>query len=91
MDDDTKRVENADYGRMLERMIAAAGRRVAAGDPEDLQILRRLEAAIASAMYQGITGLMEQGHSLATVARAQGVTRQALNQQLHRMERPAQL
>lgn len=86
MGDENQAVENEAYGAMLGRMIRAAGRRVAAGDPEDLSILRGLEDEIAAAIYCGLIGLTEQGHSLAEVARANGVTRQALTQQLHRFE-----
>lgn len=79
--------ENGDYAAALVRQIAAYGRRVGDGDPEDLTtalgVLEALEEAIAGA----VNGLRAQGWSWATIGRAasdsdnpDGLTRQGAEQ-----------
>lgn len=75
------KVETAEYVAMLRRMIAAAGRRVAAGDAWDLAELVTLRASLDDAIHTAVVGLREQsGHSWAEIARPLGVTKQAAAQ-----------
>jgi hypothetical protein len=59
-------------------MIRGAGRRVADADPEDLARMRELRAELDAAIVAGVTGLRDQGHSWASIARPLGITRQAV-------------
>lgn len=80
----TPRVETSAYFEMLGRMIAAAGRRVAKGDPEDLAQLVALAAALDDAAAVGVAGIRASGRSWADVGRATGMTRQAAHERWSR-------
>lgn len=69
-------VENGPYSEFLSRSVRALGRRVAAGDPEDLRTITRLRAEVDDAMAWALAGLREQGYSWDEIGRAWGVTRQ---------------
>lgn len=62
---------------MLARMIAAAGRRAAAGDPEELTRLRALVDQVAAALSVAVAGLRSNGHTWSSIGEATGTTRQA--------------
>ena len=71
-------VETPEYVSMLCRMVRAAGRRVADGDPEDLALLRQVQAELDAAVTAGVRGMRENsGRSWSEIGRALGVTKQA--------------
>lgn len=74
-----KRVRDSDeYAAMLRRMIRAYGRRVAAGDPDDLADLVALRDVLEDVIAESVRGQREiTGYSWADVARGLGTTRQA--------------
>ena len=73
-------VENSAYAAFSRRVIAAAGRRVAAGDVEALPELVALAAAVDEAIGQAVAGLRGVGYSWTEIAARLGVTRQAAHQ-----------
>lgn len=63
---------------MLSRMVRAAGRRVADGDPEDLAMLLDVQAELDAAIAAGVRGMRANtGRSWSEIGRALGVTKQA--------------
>lgn len=71
-------VETPDYMTMLARMIRAAGRRVADGDPEDLALMVALQAELDAALDSAVAGMRANtGRSWAEIGRALGVSKQA--------------
>ena len=68
-----------DYSAMLRRMIRAAGRRVAEGDPEDLADLVAIREALDEAIATGVRGVREH-YSWGEIANALGVTRQTAHE-----------
>lgn len=70
-------IEPEQYYGMLRRMIAAAGRRVAAGDVEELQQLRSLTADLDNATAAAVAGLRSTGNTWESIGAATGTTRQA--------------
>ena len=71
-------VETPDYVAMLCRMVRAAGRRIADGDPEDLALLLQVQAELDAAITAGVLGMRANtGRSWAEIGRALGVTKQA--------------
>lgn len=76
-----RRVENDEFiGGFLERVISAAGRRVAAGDPEALGDLVALAARVDAAVQEGVDGLRAQGYSWAAIGVQLGVTKQTAHE-----------
>ena len=74
-------VETPDYVAMLCRMVRAAGRRVADGDPKDLALLLQVQAELDAAIAAGVRGMRESSdRSWSEIARALGVTKQAAAQ-----------
>lgn len=73
-------VENDEYAAFARRVIRAYGRRIATGDVEALLDLATISAEIDRAFTTAITGLRQQGHSWADIARPLGITRQAAQQ-----------
>lgn len=69
--------ENADYFKMLARMIRAGARRVADADETDLGEFAQLQREFNESMKKAVQGLIAKGHSWAYVARGLGMTRQA--------------
>ena len=74
------RVENDDYGAFARRIVAAHGRRIAAGDVECLRDLVALADEVDRATDVAVAGLRRVGYSWAEIASRLGVTRQAAQQ-----------
>ncbi len=73
-------VENDDYAAFTRRVLAAHGRRIAAGDIAGLAGLAALAANVDRALIDAVTGLRAAGYSWADIARQLGTTRQAAQQ-----------
>ena len=73
-------VENDEFAAFSRRIVAAAGRRVAAGDVDALPELAALSAAVDAAITDAVTGLRAAGYSWGEIASRLGVTRQAAHQ-----------
>jgi len=74
------RVENDDYGDFARRIVAAHGRRIAAGDVECLRDLVALADEVDRATDTAVAGLRRVGYSWAEIASRLGITRQAAQQ-----------
>lgn len=73
-----KTYETTEYARMLSRMLAAYGRRVADADVEDLTEMFELRDQLDSVIASAVAGQREaHGRSWADIGRAAGTTRQA--------------
>jgi hypothetical protein len=70
-------VETADYLRMVERMIRAAGRRVGRADAEDLGQLVALRLVLDEAIVKAVVELRDDGITWESIGEATGTTRQA--------------
>lgn len=68
--------DHADYFAMLQRMIAAAGRRLADADPADLPLLAMLRADLDRALRSAVAGQRDRGFSWTEIGRGLGTTRQ---------------
>lgn len=73
-------VENDDFAAFARRIVAAHGRRIAAGDIEGLAELAALATHVDGAMTDAVTGLRAAGISWADIAHRLSVTRQAVHQ-----------
>jgi hypothetical protein len=80
------RVENDDYAAFARRIVAAHGRRIAAGDIERLPDLVALAQEIDHATTVAVTGLRHAGYSWADIANRLGITRQAAQQRWGHVE-----
>jgi hypothetical protein len=74
------RVENDDYAAFARRIVAAHGRRIAAGDVERLRDLIALAEEVDHATTVAVAGLRRVGYSWAEIATRLGITRQAAQQ-----------
>ncbi len=74
------RVENDDYAAFARRIVAAHGRRIAAGDVERLRDLVALAAEVDRATDTAVAGLRRVGYSWTEIANRLGITRQAAQQ-----------
>ena len=74
------RVENDDYAAFARRIVAAHGRRIAAGDVERLRDLVALAEEVDRATAVAVAGLRRAGFSWAEIASRLGITRQAAQQ-----------
>jgi hypothetical protein len=74
------RVENDDYAAFARRIVAAHGRRIAAGDVERLRDLVALAEEVDHATTVAVAGLRRVGYSWAEIANRLGITRQAAQQ-----------
>ena len=74
------RVENDDYAAFARRIVAAHGRRIAAGDVECLRDLIALAEEVDRATDVAVAGLRRAGYSWAEIASRLGITRQAAQQ-----------
>jgi hypothetical protein len=74
------RVENDDYAAFARRIVAAHGRRIAAGDIERLRDLVALAEEVDQATATAVAGLRRVGYSWAEIATRLGITRQAAQQ-----------
>jgi hypothetical protein len=79
--------ETPDYADAVGRLIAAFGKRVADGDPDELLLLRSLGEAVRQAEAVAVAGLREQGHSDQVIANELGCSRQAVEQRWPREAR----
>jgi hypothetical protein len=66
--------DTAEYLAMLDRMIRAAGRRVAVGDVEDLQPLVDLADVLEEAIVAAVGGLKSSGVSWRAIGQATGTS-----------------
>lgn len=62
---------------MVQRMIRAAGRRAADGDPEQLKALFDLQGKLEAAIVESIRGMRASGATWESIGAISGVTRQA--------------
>lgn len=69
---------------MVRRILRAHGRRVAAADPEDLAELVAMRDTLEGAIHIAVRGLIENGRSYGDIARALGITRQAVHSRYRR-------
>jgi hypothetical protein len=74
------RVENDDYAAFARRIVAAHGRRIAAGDVERLRDLVALAEEVDHATTVAVAGLRRVGYSWTEIANRLGITRQAAQQ-----------
>jgi len=74
------RVENDDYAAFARRIVAAHGRRIAAGDVERLRDLVALAEEVDHATDTAVAGLRRVGYSWTEIANRLGITRQAAQQ-----------
>lgn len=81
--------ETADFLAAVRRMLRAAGRRVADGDPVDLGELVGLRAELDGIIADGVVGLRAQGVTWASIGEATGTSRQAAIQKWNRRARRA--
>jgi hypothetical protein len=65
-----------DVAQGAMRMILAVGRRLAKSDPEELELLLQVQAALDEALRTAITGLLAQGFSESEIGRGLGRTQQ---------------
>lgn len=75
-------VETAAYRDAVRRMVRAYGRRVAAGDVEDLAGLLELSDAVDEALAEAVAGLRSEPRAASwqAIGKAAGITRQAAMQ-----------
>jgi hypothetical protein len=69
--------DNTPYFRMLRRMVAAAGKRVARADVEDLVELIAIRKDLDEAILRAVSGLRSAGYTWESIGQATGTTRQA--------------
>lgn len=73
-------VENDTYAAFARRIVAAYGRRIAAGDVAGLAELVQLVTVIEHAMDTAVAGLRACGYSWAEIAAPLEISRQAAQQ-----------
>lgn len=66
-----------DYIAMCERLIRAAGRRVARADADDLAELVHLSEVLDEAILEAVIGLRGDGWTWQSLGESLGVTKQA--------------
>lgn len=73
------KIETPEYGQMVRRMIRAYARRVVDADEVDLAALVELRTEVEEAIAVAVAGQRASyGRSWADIARALGVSRQAV-------------
>jgi hypothetical protein len=72
--------DQAEFLAFVRRILAAASRRVARSDPEDLAALLGLRDAVDAAIDRAAVALHDEGRSWGEIGRACGITRQAARQ-----------
>jgi hypothetical protein len=75
-----REVETLDYLRMLGRMLAAGGRRVAESDAEEFGELAKLEELLRQVLEESVRGMRRSGMTWEEIGQAGGTTRQAAHQ-----------
>ena len=73
-------VENDAYAGMMARCIRALGRRIAAGNLEDIALALDLRRQLDDATDDAVRDLHSQGESWERIGRAVGMTKQAAQQ-----------
>lgn len=72
-----QQVEDAEFLRVVGRMLRAAGRRVATADEEELGELFHLEAMLGEILLEAVAGMRQSGATWEVIGNASGTTRQA--------------
>lgn len=70
-------IETPEYADMLERMLRAYAKRVADGDPVDLERMVEVRRSFDQAIVDAVRGMREAGCSWREVAEGLGTTRQS--------------
>jgi hypothetical protein len=73
-------VENDQYSAFTRRILAAHGRRIAAGDVEGLLDLPTLADELNTHIHAAVHGLRAVGYSWAEIAARVGITRQSAHE-----------
>ena len=73
-------VETDDFAAFARRIVAAHGRRIAAGDIEGLAVLAGLADDVDRALADAVAGLRAAGWSWADIGARLGMSRQAAQQ-----------
>jgi hypothetical protein len=68
-----------EFVRMTRRMVAAAGRRVAKADTDELAELVALREGVEDAIAVALAGMKHTGYSWAELGEVMGTTGQAVN------------
>jgi hypothetical protein len=79
-----RRSDHRPYFEMLQRMVKAAGRRVAQADAEDLTLLIAIRADLDQAIQASVDGLRAGGCTWQLIGDATGTSRQAAIQKWNR-------
>lgn len=74
--------EASEVAGAARRMIRALGRRVAAADPVDLQLVVALRSEVEAAFAEALRGQVANGFSHAEIAEGLGTSRQAVTKRL---------
>jgi hypothetical protein len=69
--------DDGEFFDMVSRVLRAAGRRAARGDPEHLRELYELDERLHVAMVEAVRGLRESGATWQEIGDVTGTTRQA--------------
>jgi hypothetical protein len=75
-----RHTENDEYAAFTRRVLRAYGRRIAAGDIDAIADLGGLLGEVETALGRAVTGLRDDGYSLADIGLRLGVSRQAVHQ-----------
>jgi len=75
-----RHVENDEYAAFTRRVLRGYGRRIAAGDIDAITDLGGLLGEVETALSRAVSGLRDNGYSLAEIGMRLGVTRQAVHQ-----------
>jgi hypothetical protein len=75
-----RHVENDEYAAFARRVLRGYGRRIASGDVDAIADLDGLLGEVEAALSRAVTGLRDNGYSLAEIGLRLGVTRQAVHQ-----------
>lgn len=78
-------VENPEFAAFARRIVAAHGRRVAAGDVEGLRDLLALREAVDRAAAEAVYGLRERGYSWGEIAARLGVSKASVHERWSRI------
>ena len=78
--------DNADFARMIQRMIRLLSRRVGGVDVDAFGALWRVRAVAEDACAEAVAGLREAGYSWQAIGDAAGLTGQGVGQWMRRRE-----
>lgn len=71
--------ETHEVASATARLLRSVGRRIGEEDPEKLESLRAIEAALAAAWLDAIDGLRSLGYTDGEIGSQLGVTKQAVS------------